>query len=166
MASNYWNQSGAVKHSGLEGVAALDKQLAELGDKKATASVLRSGVGSSMRKVAKAAKAKVPEGKEPHRTYKGRLVAPGFARRSIRVVTRVDKTGEKAYALLGVRKEAFYALQFIELGTAYIPAQPWLVPAFEESRDESMQQIGKSMRKRIDKIAAKRAAQGRTPPSR
>lgn len=144
--------------SGLEGVAALTKQLAELGDPKETQRALRSAVAAAMRKVAKVAKATAPVGTEGHKTYKGRLVAPGFAKRSIKVTSRINRNTGNAEALLGVRKEAFYALQFIELGTAKIPAAPWMVPAFESQEDEALRAIGANMRKRLDRIAAKRAA--------
>lgn len=141
--------------TGLEGAAALDRQLAALADPKATGKVLRSGVGSAMRTVVKKkAEALIPEGDEPHRTYKGRLVAPGFAKRSLRVKTYVSKDGQKAGAVLGVKKEAFYAVQFIELGTAYVPAKPWLVPAFESTQREALAKLIFAMQRRYRKIAA------------
>lgn len=142
----------------LEGFAELDKQLEALGDPKETGKVLRSGAGAALRQVAKQARATVPKGNRAHKTYKGRLVAPGFASRSIRVVTKLSKDKQKVTALLGVRKEAFYALQFIELGTALISANPWLVPLFESSQNATIRKLGEGMRKRIDKIAAQRAA--------
>lgn len=141
----------------LEGVADLTKKLQELADPNETLKVLRSAVGAAMRKVQKDARARVPIGTVAHKTYKGRLVAPGFASRSLRVVTGADKGTGTATARLGVRAEAFYALQFIELGTSKIPRTPWLVPAFEASQESALQEIGAQMRKRIEKIAAKRA---------
>lgn len=48
-------------------------------------------------------------GTRAHRTYKGRLVTPGFLRRSIkRRVTTNRRSGNKAL-LFGVRREAWYA---------------------------------------------------------
>lgn len=140
----------------LEGVADLTKKLQEIGNAQENLKVLRAAVGSAMRKVQKVARAQAPIGTIEHKTYKGRLVAPGFASRSLRVVTSSSKEYGTATARLGVRAEAFYALQFIELGTSKIPRTPWLVPAFEASEDTALQEIGNQMRKRIEKIAAKR----------
>lgn len=140
----------------LEGVAELNRKLSELADPKENGRVLRASVAAALRQVQKDARASAPVGTVAHKTYKGRLVAPGFASRSLRVVTRI-KDGT-ATGRLGVRAEAFYALQFIELGTAKIPRAPWLVPAFERQQDAALQAIGDTMRKRINKIAAKRAA--------
>lgn len=140
----------------LDGFRALDKQLAELADAKATGSVLRSGAGYAMRRVAKQAKAAAPVGREAHRTYKGRLVAPGFASRSVRVVTKLSRDKQKVSALLGVRREAFYALQFIELGTSRIPARPWLVPVFERNQKQVLADLKTGLTRRLKKIAARR----------
>lgn len=140
----------------LDGFRALDKQLAELADPKATGSVLRSGAGYAMRRVAKQAKAEAPVGRAAHRTYKGRLVAPGFAARSVRVVTKLSRDKQKVSAVLGVRKEAFYALQFIELGTSHVPAKPWLVPTFERNQRQIITDIKAGMVRRLAKIVAMR----------
>ena len=140
----------------LDGVAALTKQLKALASVSETGAVLKGAVSDAMGKVRDQARQNVPVGRKRHRTYKGRLVSPGFAKRSLRVLARLSKDKTRAYALLGVRSEAFYALQFIELGTSRIPRRPWLVPAFEASKDESLREIGASMRRRIELIAARR----------
>lgn len=147
---------------GLEGVAELTRKLRELGDPKEQAAALRAAVRTPMAAVKKAAEQNItrlsPGKTALHRTYKGRLVSFGFARRSIRMITKMSRDKQKATALLGVRNEAFYALQFFELGTAHIPRQPWLVPAFAASKDASLRKIGEVLKARIDKIAARRAA--------
>jgi HK97 gp10 family phage protein len=140
----------------LDGVAELNRKLNLLADPKENAKVLRQSAGAAMRVVQKEARARVPQGSVAHKTYKGRLVAPGFARRSLRVVTSA-KDGT-ATARLGVRAEAFYALQFIELGTSKIPRTPWLVPAFEAKKDDALQALSDAMRVRIEKIAKRSAA--------
>lgn len=146
----------------LEGYAELTKKLMELSSPKEGLAALRESVRKPMRNVMKKAQASIatisPGKAASHRTYKGRLVGAGFAARSIRMVVKVGKRKDSVSALLGVRKEAFYALQFIELGTATIARRPWLVPAFESSKDESIRGIGVTMRARIEKIAKKRAA--------
>lgn len=150
----------------LEGVAELTRKLRDLRDPRATARVLKAAVATPMNKVKRDAQANIraisPGKRLLHRTYKGRLVTAGFAARSLRVVTTISRDKTRIISRLGVRREAFYALQFFELGTAHIPAHPWLVPAFESSKERTLKQIGITMRKRIESIAAKRAASGVT----
>lgn len=143
--------------SGLEGANELDKQLDEL-KKGFKGSALRAIVRAGIAPARNKARATAPTGTEAHRTYKGRLVAPGFTKRSVRVVTKLDRSGEKASAVLGVRAEAFYSLQFIELGTSKIPKRPWLVPAFESSIAEIEQAMVEAGRKQIAKAIAKGGA--------
>lgn len=140
----------------LEGVAELNRKLNLLADPKENTKVLRQSAGAAMRVVQKEAKARVPQGSVAHKTYKGRLVAPGFASRSLRVVT--SARDGVVTARLGVRAEAFYALQFIELGTSKIPRAPWLVPSFESKQHELLGALADAMRVRIEKIAKRSAA--------
>lgn len=137
--------------STIEGMAELNRKLTELADPAASQRILRTAVGAGMREVMKVARAAAPVGTRAHKTYKGRLVAPGFASRSLRVITK--KTNSGAVAILGVRAEAFYALQFIELGTAKIPKAPWLVPAFEATQDRAIAKLTEHMRARIERVA-------------
>lgn len=143
------------------GLKELDKKLHELSDPKDQARVLRAAGRVAMNKTvlqkARANIAAISPGKaQLHKTYKGRLVSAGFASRSLttRVMLSRDKT--TMYASLGVKKEAFYALQFFELGTALIPKKPWLVPAMESSQSQLVAQFAETMRERIMRIARKK----------
>lgn len=144
----------------IEGVAALTRQLKELGDPKAQAATLRASVRVPMNAVATKARANIasfsPGQTDIHRTYKGRLVGAGFAARNIRVKIRLSRDKEAAFAFLGVAPEAFYALQFFELGTAHIAKQPWLLPAFESSQGSIVESMAAELRKRIERIAKQR----------
>jgi len=146
-----------------EGLAELEKKLKELADPKKQAAVLRAAVREPMKQVMERAKANItavgisPGERALHKTYKGRLVSRGFALRSIRMITKMSKDKQSASAILGVRKEAYYALQFHELGTSRLRARPWLVPAFEQSKDDAVRDIGFVLRKRIERIAKARA---------
>lgn len=135
-------------------------------------SAMRAAVRNPMRKVQKRAAgniARLSPGKTPlHRTYRGRLVSRGFAARSLRVVVWLwAKLGEgtTARAVLGVKAEAFYAVQFFEKGTSRIPRQPWLVPALEAMKGTAVTDVGQALRKRILKIAAKWNAKSRSATS-
>jgi HK97 gp10 family phage protein len=136
----------------LEGVAELMRQLEALG-KLEDGKALRSAVRAGMKPAQERAKALIPQGVDAHRTYKGRLVAPGFAKRSIRSVTKLSKDKQKASAALGVRSEAFYAVQFVELGTSKMSAQPWLRPAFDSTLGAQQAALAASLKKSIEKAA-------------
>jgi len=141
----------------LEGVAELTGQLTELGARLA-ARELRGTVKAALQKAEHRARSRIPIGNEPHKTYRGRLVSPGYAVSTLHIEVKLNKRTGTVSASLGVGREAFYAVQFIELGTSKIQANPWLRPSFEESEDEMLRTIGDEMRARIDKIEKRRAA--------
>lgn len=137
----------------LEGVAELEKKLKALGQ-VASVPILRAAVRAGIKPVKARAEELIPVGSEAHRTYKGRLVAPGFAKRSLRTVTRASPDGRKVSAAVGVRKEAFYAALFVELGTARTRAQPFLRPALEQTKSEQERAFAEKLKERIDKVTA------------
>lgn len=138
----------------LQGVAQLTKQLQQLGA-AFTVPVLRSAVRAGIQPAKKQAIAMAPAGSVAHRTYKGRLVAPGFGKRSIRVVTKVNADKTTVSAALGVRREAFYMVNFVERGTSKMPAQPWLRPAMKSTQSEQEAAFAAQLIKRIDKVLSK-----------
>lgn len=148
--------------AGLEGARELDAQLKELAQ-AARGRALRKAVGEAMQPAKQTALARIPKGVAMHRTYKGRLVAPGFASRNVAIATSLDRTKEKATARLGVVPEAFYALQFVERGTFKDKPQPWLVPSFEAARGAVETDLTDSLRALILKAARRkgRASRGR-----
>lgn len=136
----------------LAGSADLIKKLALIGgldDGKIIVSAVRAGLTEAK----KVAIQKIPKGTRSHRTYKGRIVAPGFASRNIKIIVqrRSDKKG--ATAMLGVAKEAYYAVQFVERGTKKMAKQPWLRPAFYETADKQQSTMVAYLNKRFAKIA-------------
>lgn len=118
-----------------------------------TGSILRVAANKGIQPAAKKARATIPKGKFAHKTYKGNTVAPGFASRSIRVQTRLSRDKQSALAQLGVLPEAFYATQFVELGTSRQRAQPWLVPSFESTVKEQQSSVAESLKKSLEKAA-------------
>jgi hypothetical protein len=54
---------------------------------------------------------------------------------------------------MGVRREAFYAVQFLEFGTAKIPKNPWLRPAFASAQSQVQGKMVADLRRRLQKIA-------------
>lgn len=142
--------------SGLEGVAELSRQLRELGA-AFSIPILRAAVRAGIKPAKDRWAQTIWKGNTAHRTYKGRLVAPGFSSRQIRVVTKAEEGGTRVSAALGVRKEAFYAVQFIEreLGNSKHAAQPSLRAAMSSTQQEQQTALAAKLRDRIDKIARK-----------
>lgn len=138
----------------LEGFAELSAQLKRLKE-DVRAKVLRNSVAAAIRPALNQAKATIPVGTEAHKTYKGRLVGPGFASRNLKIVSFASRDDGSATAVLGVRREAFYAVQFVELGTAKMPARPWLVPAYEATKDQQIERLGTALKERIAKAIAR-----------
>jgi HK97 gp10 family phage protein len=136
------------------GLRELDQKLAALQNAN-PGPILRRAVNRGIRPALEQAKATVPVGKEAHKTYKGRLVAPGFARKSLKVKTNVSRDKQAASAILGVASEAFYAIQFIELGTSEIPATPWLQPAFENTAEQQQAALAAELKAGIERAAKK-----------
>ena len=121
------------------GFKELSRQLDKLGDAVQAGKTLRRAALSSMLPALRAAQVAAPVGDPPYESgdpypvtsYTGRLRTPGFAKRNVARKAYVDNNG--VVVLLGVKPEAFYAVQFIELGTSKIPKRPWLRPSFRAS---------------------------------
>lgn len=143
------------------GLRDLDAQLADL-DRVASASVLRQSVRAALQPALKEAKRTLKPGKGPHKTYRGNLVQPGFAKKSIRIKVVVSRKTGLATGILGVRKEAFYATQFIELGTSRQGKQPWLRPAFSNNKERAVEIFRDKFRASIVKAIARKSARAAT----
>lgn len=145
--------------SELEGVPDVLRQLQAAGrleDGKA----LRAAVRAGAKPVVVRAQATIPQGSRMHKTYKGRLVAPGFAMRSVSAQVIVSKDKQMAAALIGVKGEAFYATLFVERGTSKMPAHPWLEPAFEGTQREQLTAVKTNLFRTLKRVV-KQAARGR-----
>lgn len=143
--------------SELLGVAELSRKLTRLGTPREQGKALKDSVAKPMQKVARLARAnlaRLSPGKAPfHRTYLGRIVSAGFASRNVIVRTSLNRSKTAAFSKLGVRKEAFYAINFLELGTATIGRQPWLVPAFESQKSAALSNLTAQLRQSVLKLA-------------
>lgn len=133
----------------LAGLKELSLKLNQLGTELA-AKTLRQATMNAATPVVREARLRIPVGDIEHRTYKGNLVAPGFGQRSIRKSSKI--IDGRAVVSIGVRREAFYATQFVELGTQKMDATPWLVPAFENQRDEVERRLADQLRTKIAKL--------------
>lgn len=147
----------------IKGFKKLTAQLKSL-EAAAGAKVLRGAMMSATLPAVKAARAAAPVGSPPYasgdpypvKTYKGRLHAPGFARRSVARKSFLSADKKRITVQLGVKSEAFYAIQFIEFGTSTTPAKPWLEPSFRSSGPSINARLKKELRKRLAAAAKKK----------
>ena len=132
----------------IEGLNKLSAQLKKLGTELGT-KTLRNATRSAMAPTHKKIKALTPVGSRTHRTYKGRLVAPGFLKRNIKLRSR-GKNGY-ASASISASNEAFYG-QFLVFGTKKIPASDFFIRIFANDRARIEAKLATELKKRIDKL--------------
>jgi len=134
----------------VKGIDGLDRKLAQLANPRQQRAVIRSGLNYATTPIIKDVRAMAHKGTRPHKTYKGRLVAPGFASRNVARVTRI--VGDAIRTMISYRKEAFYET-FFERGNKKVKRDPALVPALERNRDKAIERFGKKVIQRIEKVA-------------
>ena len=132
----------------LTGLKELSDQLGRLQTQTAV-KALRQSVHNATLPATRAMKLAAPVGTVAHRTYRKRLVAPGFLKRSIRAISFIR--GGKASALIGVKREAFYGVQFVDRGTVKTSAQPWFKTVFESQRDAMESRLVEQLKAKIAK---------------
>ena len=105
-------------HFEIKGLKELDDLLHGVSDKVA-AKYLRSSLLQATTPTMRRMKAMAPVGTKPHKTYKGRVVSPGFLKRSIKRKTGIFKDKSGAYCIIGVKPEAFYGVTFLDRPGGY-----------------------------------------------
>jgi len=106
------------------GVRDLQRRLKAI-DKSIQPKIVAQAARAAMIPMMKEARANAPQGKKTHRTYKGRLVAPGFLKRNIKLRKMKLRSKEHIGYSLAARKEAWYG-KLIETGFKGIPGKSWL----------------------------------------
>ena len=147
-----------MSKSEILGIQALTKKLEELDAKTGTATLRKVGRAAVKPTVAEM-KSKIPVGQVPHRTYKGRLVAPGFASRSLTVKSKINRKTGTASTIIGVLAEAFYVVQFYDRGSldneTSKGSKGWFSDTFKNNRQAIVREYEKSLSKVINRIAKK-----------
>lgn len=138
----------------IEGLAELNKKLEQL-SAEMEAKALRSAVSQATTPALQKMKLAVPVGTKGHKTYKGRLVAPGFLKRSIKRKSYIDRKNGAAGAVVGVAAEAFYGVQFLDRGTKYIRARKWFKNSFESTANAMLDKFKSSLALKIAKLTNK-----------
>lgn len=138
----------------LTGVRELSAKLDKL-SAKASGTILRRAANAAVKPVIAEARARIPVNKinALHKTYKGRYVAPGFAQRSVASKVSLSRDKRAVFASIGVKREAFYAVNFVEVGTSRQGKQPWLRPAFQATQSKQLTAFSEVLKKEIDKVA-------------
>jgi len=100
----------------LIGVKELNAKLGRL-DRATGIKTLRSSLFKATTPVVRIMKSRIPVGTKAHRTYRKRLVSPGFARRSIKRLTGKKYVNQgKLSIAIGVKAEAFYVINMLDQG--------------------------------------------------
>jgi hypothetical protein len=158
----------------VSGLADASKKL-ELMGQRAGARALSSAIGRATTPVVRAMRAVAPKGTRAHKTYKGRLVAPGFASRQIARRSRFNKATGTASVTIGVRPEAFYLIQFYDQRPGRTPytvssrrvkgkgrkaikpytlrARPWFSSVFIQAQNQMLSSFRDILKANIEKAA-------------
>jgi len=137
--------------SNVTGLKELERKLIALGG-IAGMKALRSAAMSATLPTVKEMKAAAPKGRDVHRTYKGRLVAPGFLSGSITRSSRITKKGVSV--AIGVKREAFYGVTFLDKGIKKIPAKNWFKSTFVGNQSQIIALFKQKLADRIKKVSA------------
>ena len=78
----------------------------------------------------------------------GTVRPPGHLAANILAEVKFTRTQDKAEIDIGMHKDAFYGW-FVETGTQFQPAQPFLRPALEATKDDVVDEIRDRLRARI-----------------
>lgn len=146
----------------IEGIAGLSRKLDKLGAKLG-AKALKAAVRKSTQPVVREMRSLIPVGSRIHKTYKGLIVGPGFARRSISRRTKKSRGGLSH--VIGIGAQAFYAINFLDLGPHAIikrgrrsikpytlRRRPWFLSVFVRNQGNIARSLSKSMKTEIDKV--------------
>lgn len=138
----------------VQGAKELQTKIMKLG-KLDGGKVLRNATLIATTPIINEARRRIPENDRTYlkATYKGRMVAPGFAKRNIARKVILSRDKSRANALVGVKSEAYYAVQFVELGTSKQVKQAWLEPAFRNQKEAAVARFGAQVKRKIEAIA-------------
>lgn len=93
----------------IKGFDQFEKNIKKLKNPRKVRNLCKKSINFALTPVVKQVRANVPVAKEAHKTYKGRIVSPGFASRSVRKQTKNSKKqGVLGVGFVGFTKEAWY----------------------------------------------------------
>lgn len=158
----------------VSGLAEASRKL-ELMGQRAGARALSSAASRATTPVLRAMRSAAPKGTVGHKTYKGRIVAPGFSSRQIARRARFNNATGTASVTIGVRPEAFYLVQFYDQRPSRTPyqvtsrrvkgsgrkpikpytliARPWLSSVFINAQNQMLSRFRDILKANIEKAA-------------
>lgn len=134
----------------IHGLAELDRALQQL-PKDVAKKELRGALMAGALIVERGAEERAPVRAEPG--YIQRSFGPtgrGFLKRSVR--RGVQKRSQASMTVAVGIGRAFWGM-FQEFGTRFMPARPWLRPAWDATKERAAKTIGEELGKRIEKNA-------------
>lgn len=146
----------------VEGLSEMNEKLKKLSDdvkgRIARAAVTAGAVIIRDRAIALAPVSDVPHG---FRGQKGVKISPGNLKRNI-IAKRLapGETQDSAAAIVALRQsghpptDAFYG-RFVEFGTVKMPAQPFMRPAFEQTKEAALNAIRDRIATRLNQQEVK-----------
>ena len=137
-----------------DGFQALARRFRKL-EIKTQGKMLGQVANYAMTPVVKAAKRNAPVGKVAHKTHKGKLVAPGYGKRTIKKRMIKWKDGNGVNIIVGPAKDAYYLTQFVEIGTFKQPRQDWLLKSYRQTKNIVEQRFSDRLGKKIEQQAAR-----------
>lgn len=162
----------------VSGFKELERKLNEI-DEQTSRRVVSRATSQAVTRMVAQMRQRAPVGTVAHRTYKKRLVPPGFGRKSIRKSTKFNKRTGLVETRIGVRREAFYLIQFYDRRPGRTPytvtsrrmkrktltgrqvvrvkpytlrAVPWFSTVFINNRDMMVNKMRDILKKNIDKV--------------
>jgi hypothetical protein len=162
-------QAARAEATNVEGVGDFTFMLEALGD-AAFGGSLKSATTFAMTVVKKEAEKNANSFKGHldeefgHQLRDGRHVVRPFTGKEVKKVNALSRDKHSAMSIVGVSHWAFYAVQFVERGYTrvnglHVPAQPWLVPAFETMKKKVVERVGVKLSRNMDKAIKKRNTQ-------
>lgn len=127
----------------LVGMKELERKLALLPDAIGGAHLLNA-VSDGAEVVRGAAESLAPRGEGAGKR--------GFHGADFIVTDKIKSTPTRAEVGIGAGPKGFH-LMFAEIGTVDVVAQPWLRPALDRTKDDVVDEIGDSLRKRVLGVA-------------
>lgn len=141
----------------------LIKKMDQLEAQTAT-KVVRSAMMSATLPTVRGMEAAAPKGTDTHRTYKGRLVAPGFVSRNIKRKAKIYRNTGTVSLRIGVAAEAYYGVTFMDEGVTVtqrngksikpykITGKRWFKKRFEQDEPKIIELFRKRLAARIKKV--------------
>lgn len=131
----------------IEGMAALQRRIQAMG-RVSRGRVLRQSASAAVNPMLQAARANAPKGERQHKTYKGRLVTPGFLRRNVKKKVRTSRDKNIVFITIDSFDEAWYG-DLQETGFKGVPPKRWLGRAYNQHIGGATNMFIREMAKRI-----------------